>query len=274
MGRSVDRLLKEELADMAQALFYMWEPFRKQLIAGHNFYVEQAQKRLLSQFQNMEAEADEYGTEWLNKCSQNFDPDRHDPDSFYEQAHDESIEFYQMLEDMLNRTRLSVVSGIFHEWDKQLRDWVLKEVNHWHHGYEVNKALWKANFGGIIDFLEAFGWQIRSKSYYTHLDKCRLVVNAYKHGDGDAFSKIKANYPEFIDTLGSSDAFYLECADHTALKIEDFHIIEFSNAIIEFWKDVPEYIWPNNESFNFPKWFEESYNKDYATAQKTKAEKS
>lgn len=246
---------------MAYVLFHMWEPFRKQIIASHNFYVEQAQKRLLSQFQNMEAEAEKYGEEWLNNCSQHFDPDNHDPASFYEQAHDESIGFYQMLEDMLNRTRLSVVAGIFHEWDKQLRSWIIKEKNHWHYGDEVKKAIWMANSEQIFDFLEALGFSIRSKSYYISLNRCRLVVNAYKHGDGCAFESIKTQHPEFLNTYGISTSLYLNYLDHTALKVQDTHITEFSKAIIDFWNDVPEYIY-DKESLNVPDWLAKAFNKD------------
>lgn len=254
---------------MAYVLFHMWEPFRKQIIASHNFYVEQAQKRLLSQFQNMEAEADKYETEWLNSHSHYFDPDRHDPSDFYEQANDKSIEFYLMLENMLNRTRLSVVAGIFHEWDKQLRSWILNEINHWHHGNEIKRVIWQVNFEQIIDFLEAIEFPIRSKSYFISLNRCRLVVNAYKHGDGCAFESIKSQYPEFIDTFGDTNRFYLEYADHTDLKVNGSHITEFSDAIIEFWKDVPEHVF-ENELLIFPNWFMKAHAKGQSDKSKDK----
>ena len=45
---------------MSMVLFQMGEPIRARLIRGHKFYVEQAQKRLLSQFQNIEEESDKY----------------------------------------------------------------------------------------------------------------------------------------------------------------------------------------------------------------------
>ena len=77
-------------------LFHMWNRFREKLIAEHNFYMEQAKKRLLSQFENLEEESDRYSEEWLAKTSHHFDPDRHDPGDFYEQAYEEGIEFYQM----------------------------------------------------------------------------------------------------------------------------------------------------------------------------------
>lgn len=60
-------------------LFQMWGPFRQSLIAGHLFYVEQARRRLLSQFGDIEAEADKAAEDWLRRSSGRFDPDRHDP---------------------------------------------------------------------------------------------------------------------------------------------------------------------------------------------------
>jgi hypothetical protein len=246
---------------MSYALFKMWQPLREHLIARHNFFMEQAQKRLLTQFQNIEAEADEYGNNWLSGHNHYFDPDRHDPGSFLEQAYDESIGFYSLLSDMQINTRLSVVAGMFHEWDKQLRDWTLSEINHWHHGEAVKKAVWKANFFEIIGLFEGFGWAISQKNYYKSINKCRLVVNAYKHGYGSAFESIRKEYPEFIDLYNDLDPIFLEMANYTNLTIEDKHIIEFSNSIVDFWNDVPEYMWMKN-TLVLPQWFENACKND------------
>src|SRR3954471_14093989 len=94
-------------------LFHMWGPFRQSLIKGHLFYVEQARKRLLSQFDDMEADADRAAEEGLEQSGQHVDPDRHDPGDFYEAAHNVGIEFYGLLSDLRDQTRLSVVAGMF-----------------------------------------------------------------------------------------------------------------------------------------------------------------
>jgi hypothetical protein len=229
--------------------------FRKQIIASHHFYIEQARKRLLSQFQNIGEESDKYADEWLNKAGQYFDPDRHDPGDFEEQAYFKSIEFHHMLEDMLNRTRLSVVSGIFHEWEKQLKRWIIKNVDYWHDGDNLRKEIWKSNFGMIIDLLHSLGWMVRENSYYKSLDRCRLVVNCYKHGGGNSFEEIKNKHHDFIMN------FEKEQNDYMQIKIDENQIAEFSDAIIEFWNDVPEYIW-NKDNLNLPNWFEKAINKD------------
>ncbi len=248
---------------MSFTLFYMCEAQKDYLISRHNFYIEQAKKRLLSQFQNKDTEAEEYAKEWLNSRAQYFDPDRHDPSSFYEEAHEESIGLYLMLSEMETQIRLSVVAGIFHEWEKQLRDWIVKEINHWHSGHAVKKAVWKANFCMIIDLLEGFEWPIKSKNYHASLDRCRLVVNTFKHGSGKSLDDIKEKHPDFIGSIfiESNEPKNFSYIDHTNLKVEEHHIQEFSNAILEFWQDVPEYIFDKDE-FVLPDWFMNAYNKD------------
>lgn len=246
---------------MATTLFYMWEAHRAQLIASHNFYIRQAEKRLLSQFNNIEEEADEYANEWLDQAGQNFDSDRHDLADFYEQANDEGINFYLMLEEMRNRTRISVIAGIFHEWDKQLRSWLVNEVHHWHRGELAKKAIWKANFVAIVELLEGLGFEIMSLDCYRSLDRCRLVVNAYKHGDGGAFESIKLHHPEFIKRLEMDDIENLRYVDHSDLFVKECHISEFSDAVIAFWKCVPHAI-IYDESLIMPTWFTRALEKD------------
>ena len=162
-------------------LFQMWGPYRKSLIASHEFYVTQANKRLLAQFEDIEAEAEKASDEWLNDNSHRFDLDRHDPGDFYEQAGDVGIQFYQMLSDMNDSTRLSVVAGMYHEWDKQLRDWMIREIMHWHRGDNVESKVWGVDFGKIAELFASLGWDIHAHGYFKYLDACRLVVNVYKH---------------------------------------------------------------------------------------------
>lgn len=124
-------------------------------------------------------------------------------------------------------------------------------------GEEVKKAIWKATFAEIIDLFETVGWTIKTNGYYTSLDRCRLVVNAYKHGNGESLSSIKASHPEFLSHI---HPFFMSYVDHKDLKVDEVHITEFSDAIINFWKDVPEYIWIN-ETSSVPAWLQKACDK-------------
>jgi len=256
-------------------LFKMWEPFRQSLIKGHLFYVEQAQKRLLTQFADMESDSDRAAEEWLEQSGKFFDPDRHDPGDFYEEAYDVGIEFYGLLSDMREQTRLSVVAGMFHEWDKQLRDWLVCEIQHWHRGDSVASKVWSADFGQIASLLESLGWDVRSKDYFRMLDACRLVVNVYKRGKGKSLDDLRENFPEYLDDplkdfgATNSSAGHL---DHTHLKVNDAQFQEFSDAILAFWRDVPENVF-ESEVTDVPDWLGKALLKDRAeeTGTRTRA---
>lgn len=245
-------------------LFQMWEPFRQTLIERHQFYADQARVRLLSQFNDMESEADNAATEWLKRSSINFDPDRDDDGSIYETANDEGIAFYQLLEDMRDNVRLSVVAGMFHEWDKQLRDWIVREILHWHRGDEVRAKIWLQDFGGLVDLFASLGWDIRHKPYYETLNACRLVVNVYKHGDGNSFQDLKKLHSEYLDNplkVFAGEHIGMDFTDYTSLKVTEEQIQVFSDAIVEFWKDVPTNIHDTSVG-DLPKWFEKAWLKD------------
>jgi uncharacterized protein YukE len=253
---------------MSYVLFQMWGPARQLLIERHQFYIDQARTRLLAQFSDMKREAEKAAADWLRRASQRFDPDRGDEASIHEAAHDEEIAYYQLLEDMRDNVRLSVVAGMFHEWDKQLREWMEREIQHWHSGDEVRSKIWSQNVGELIDLFASLGWDIRHRPYYRALDACRLVVNVYKHGDGISFKDLKLHYPEYLEnpfTGYEDNARGMAYVDHTNLKVTEQQIQEFSDAIVAFWSDVPDNIF-DDSTRDLPKWFEKALKRDKPAA--------
>lgn len=255
---------------MSYMPFYMWEGHRQSLMAEHRFYVEQARKRLLSQFMDIESEAERVAETYLEKGVIHFDPDRHDPSYFYEEARDEGLEFYRLLSDMNERTRLSVTAGMYQEWDKQLRDWLTKEIRHWHAGDNLPAAVWKASFEGIMALLGALGWPAMQATYYPKLDALHLVVNVFKHGKGNSLTSLKERYPDYLGNLFANlNAGSIGFFDHTNLKITDGQIDEFSEAILAFWQDMPERILDDGPSdTSLPDWFERAWKKDRPSGEK------
>jgi hypothetical protein len=70
--------------------------------------LEQARKRLLSQFEDMGTDSKRAAVEWLAKHSSGFKSDRDDAESYYESAYDAGIEHYELLNGM--RARPGLVS--------------------------------------------------------------------------------------------------------------------------------------------------------------------
>ena len=72
-------------------LFEIYEQERNIFIDNHKFYYKQAQKRLLSQFNNLEEEINEIAEQQLEDLEEFFDPDYHDPDDFWERAYENAL---------------------------------------------------------------------------------------------------------------------------------------------------------------------------------------
>lgn len=248
---------------MSRVLFYMWSSSRQYFIEQHLFYLDQSKKRLLSQFEHIEQDADLYREEWLNKRNLSFDPDRDEPSSLEEQAHDESVGFYLMLDEMRMNTRLSVTAGMFYMWEKELRDWLTKEILHWHQGTKVKDAVLHSEFDKVLELLDGLGWEITKQPFYSKLDGLRTVVNAYKHGNGKAFNNIKQTFPQYLDEQVYG---LIDYADFKNLHITEQHINEFSEAIVGFWEFIPERTFPN-DSMALPEWFKKALKTDHPSTQ-------
>lgn len=248
--------------------FHMPEWAKEQVLARHQFFLDQARARLLSQFENMEVDADRASDEWLSLNSHRFDPDRHDVGDFYDRASDIGIEFYQSLCDMREQTRLSVVAGMFHLWDKELRGWMANEIRHWGKLKHFTDEVWASSFDGLITLLDACGWNVRALPGFNDLDACRWVVNVYKHGDGMALEKLRKtsphfllqSYPQGIDW--TPDITY---RNHNDLTVTEADITTFSDAIMEFWKAMPLIIDASSTKITaeMPQRFSEALKKDW-----------
>lgn len=236
---------------------------RKYFLNSHKFYVEQAQKRLLSQFENMEQEAKKFAEEWIDKNDYYFDPDIHDPADIYDQANDEELEFFLELSELKDQVRLSIVAGMYHKWEKQLREWLVNEARHWNK-YEILKSkIWLISIADIFDMFEKFGWNIFNEQFYKEIDACRLVVNVFKHGNGNSLNDLKQKYPEYIvDPLQSNNHITnREYLDYTNLELSDKQLQEFSDAITGFWESIPDNIFISQIN-SFPKWLEKILGQD------------
>lgn len=237
-------------------LFYMWEPQRESFIESHNFYVEQAQKRLISQFNNLNEEAENYGEKWLEEAGKCFDPERHDPGEFYEEAHEKTIEYGMLLSEMRAQTILSVIAGMYHQWDKTLREWMVQGARLWG-GDNIFYKIWKVDISKIFDLFESLDWNIRNEEFFHKLDACRLIVNIYKHGNGDSVHQLKKKYPNYFYDFVSQDFHENGWFDHNLIDLKDEYVEEFSASILDFWRKVPEHFF-DSESLVIPSWLKEA----------------
>jgi len=253
---------------MSDRVLFQMESFRRaELLEKHEFYVQHAKARLLDQFTDdaISEEADRAAEESWESRSMYFNPEYHDPDDGVEAAYEVGVWRYQLLTDLRDNVRLSIVSGFLHEWEKSLRQWLADEVRHWHYGEEVRSVIWKRNLIELFDLLESFGWSLKGATYFKDLDACRMVVNVHKHGDGPSLDKLAASYPRFLDhplePMRGQIGHDWFVPNHEYLKVSDADLEAFSAAIVAFWKDVPKNVFDSQIS-NPPSWLVKAIEKD------------
>ncbi|WP_193778268.1 hypothetical protein [Pseudovibrio sp. Ad37] len=220
--------------------------------------MEQGKHRLLSQFENINEDADKHADEWLKESGKWFNPETDDPAHGYERAEQKAIEFYGMLVDLRETTRLIITAGMFHQWDKQLRDLLTTEIRKWYDGKEFPKRVWNANFDQIVELLKSMGWNIEDTEFFESLNRCRHVVNVFKHGNGGSFETLRDEYPEFFKNLPSEHPMWIQ---FDQLKVNEDHLDEFSSAIIAFWKKFPDDV-TDKDLGEAPDWVEKALKKD------------
>lgn len=241
-------------------LFDMDSGFRAQLIERHEFFVQHARLRLLDQFTDdaISEDADRAADESWERRGEYFDPNSDDPGDGVEAAYEDGVWRYQLLTDLRDSVRMIIIAGFFHEWEKNLRQWLVDQIKHWHSGDAIKDKIWTAKIEEIFELLESFGWPLKSMPWFSDLDACRLIVNVFKHGDGPALNNLAKRFPNFIDHPFSS--FEQEISkswmkpSHNYLKVTDDDIDRFNSAIVEFWKGVPENV-SQSQVDNPPGWF-------------------
>lgn len=247
-----------------ETLFYMWQPVREGFIRDVHFYLDQAVRRVLNPFGNIDEEARRHADEWLAARDKYFDPERDDPGDHHADAYDVEINHSLLVWEMHQNLRLSLIAGLFHTWEKQIRDWLCSEVVRWDTGQHSRRAIWRLDFPKLIEFLESLGWKMKSNPFYKVLDKYRLLVNVYKHGEGPAFEQLRQEYPDFfIPEEDPGRDLKLRYADYTSLIIQDKNLKELATAIEGFWNAIPEYTFESDLQ-KTPQLFLSAWQKDQA----------
>jgi hypothetical protein len=190
-----------------------------------------------------------------------FDPNRHDPDAAYEQAYEESISFYGSLVGLRDNTRLSIIAGMFHEWEKQLRDWLGRELGHHGAGKHAHEAVWRESIDGLLEVFELCQWPVRTQPFFRDLLICQLVTNVYKHGNGPSYIALSEMAPDLAGKTAELPSFFVSALDHTSLTVADADLARFAGGISAFWRDVPENIFVSQIS-KLPKWLERALRQD------------
>ena len=225
---------------------YLWDGTRRIIIERHSFFVEQAKQRLLNQFTDIEGEADRYEEKaWEAAQSIPCYDGEIDMGDLAESVRDDAISHYVLLDEMRKQVLLSMIAGLFHQWDKELREFIDMEFMHYTTSEWIEKHIWRATTAQIFEILEEFDWKVTEQPFYKLIDACNLIVNVYKHGKGASLKRLHDNYPKYLTREGWESWTGKVYLDHRWLNVSHEDFDKFADAIKSFWRGMPEQLYVN-----------------------------
>ena len=232
--------------------FWLAKVDRPYFLEPHEFYVSEARRRLLSQFGDLTQEAEEREKQFLEYTAEHFNPDFDDPMAAYEQAYEEGVNYVWSLIEMQETVLLAVTAGMYHQFDKKLREKTIRELSHWCDKEIITPMVWDLNFDQLLKLLEWIGLKIDETDYGDKLKACALVVNVYKHGDGNSHRLLSSTHPEYYPHPTGICGRHIN-PTHDDLHVTEEQFVEFADAITTFWKAIPEYCY-YSELSDEPEW--------------------
>jgi len=225
---------------MTKAQLYYPDSTKRLFTSAHSFYVEQMRVRIFSQFADLEGEAEKKAEEVYRDLGHRYPGG--DWSEAAEIAHEAGSDHYISLTEMRDQVLMGGLAGMFHQWDKTIREYLVRELNHDFDNEKIEKLVWNGTFEDVLNIFSQFGWDVQALPFYPKLDALQLIVNVYKHGNGRSLTKLRNDYSQYLrDPTGDWNlgSFTLQ-PDHTWLTIEQDQFIELSNAVLDFWTAMPE----------------------------------
>ncbi len=219
---------------------YMYNGIREVLLKKHDFFVSEVTKRIFGQFSNIEEEAKNFADAEYERLGFHLE----DASEGAEIAFSKAEEFYSLLNDMHSQMILAALAALYHQWEKDLSNFIERELVHYYERKPVNQACWNSNKNDILELLKKFGWDVKSSStLFSQIDECRLIVNVYKHGDGISFKNLANTYPKYF--LRSFPEKILPWRSDNSVNYKDLLVseeqfTELANGLRNFWLQFPE----------------------------------
>jgi hypothetical protein len=219
----------------------MWIGMRQVLLERHDFYVEQVKAKVLSQFRDIESEAERYGNAEYDRLGELPGDEDSDMAEIAEEAMGRAQNFYGLLSDLKKQMILAALGGMYHQWEKDLREFIERELRHNYTPETVAKVAWGANIADVFKVLSDFGWNYSACHFFSRIDACRLIVNVYKHGKGQSLEELARRYPEYLNVpLAFEGERRADFLNHEWLSVSEAQFDDIAAALRSFWEVFPE----------------------------------
>jgi hypothetical protein len=221
---------------------YMASVMKPHILEKHDFYVTQIKERVLAQLKDLEGDADRYAKIQYQRLIEIPGDDNTDMADLAEMAHERAVSHYELLSDLKEQVILGALAGLYHQWEKELRDFIERELMDGVEAEQASKRAWCGSIMDIFRLLTDFGWDVHGEPFFPKINACRLIVNVHKHGNGPSLDDLRSKYPDYLrDPFGKplSDPFS-DYVNYDWLTISEQNFNEIACALRAFWVEFPE----------------------------------
>lgn len=218
---------------------YLWRGQRQLILEKHDFYIEQLKVRVFSQLRDVAGEADRFLDAEYERLGSLPGDGNTGLDEIAEEALDRGQAFYGLLSDLRKQMLLGALAGLYHQWDKELRDFIEHEIRQDLDHAQATRV-WSWDIKRVFDLLAAFAWDCRSCPFFPRIEACGLIVNVYKHGKGRSLDGLASRFPEYLDDGFTQPPEVTNFVDHEWLSLSEEQLGEIGGALRSFWEAYPE----------------------------------
>ncbi|MCD4751961.1 MAG: hypothetical protein K8R40_02705 [Anaerolineaceae bacterium] len=223
---------------------HLRDQFKEELTQIKELFFE----RIEPVFSDTEGEANQYKEEMIEAAKNSefigeLDDEKSDLSTW---IMEESYERYTTFEIMKYRTLAMWISCMCQVWEQQISMFLKKDLTA--QGlkiYNENNLVTVYSIKDVWDILKLFQVDVTTLQCWSKVKEMRQLVNVIKHGDGVSAEKLKRMRPDFFNgdneliLSGGMAKFGVSLLD-TTLAISNQDFIEYYNALIQFWTELPE----------------------------------
>lgn len=218
---------------------------KNNILSSHNFRMEQTaiNYRLLFSPQEKRKRVESAVSIYESNVRKNFNPDFNDEGTIANNTLNTELIFQEQLEHMESAFILSSAVDVFHIWEKSLKEWLYSQLQHkTKDKTKLQKYIWKETTSNLIDILMCqSNLNHHQKALLRQIEELLTVANAYKHGEGGSFEKLKAQYPKYLSQSPHKYMQIIPSVPNT--QYNDLHMSiaqyeSFGKTIDQFWEEL------------------------------------
>lgn len=190
-------------------------------------------------FENIDTEAEEHGNSFFNDVLFHSHQEAIDPSDLAEEAMDRTFKHWEFLNHGRYVLTASWHVALYEAFEQQVRHYLYRELSH---DFDLTISEIASKFDDFKKILVLYKIDFSSLKGLKQIDHLRLVCNIIKHGEGESAKDLRKKRPDLIKNFDDIELLELYGSSllDEVLEINEKTLVEFGNAIGEFWNSFPE----------------------------------